>query len=271
MHSSLPSTSSDLIPHKSAKQNCSTSQTSSQLINNCQPSGSKSTGVDQSEEAKTQNGEDTDQEARKQAIKQVYKYFVDSLVSSTVFKYHRDVSINSIIGLSCKADSTMPITGAPTRRSGQQNDSGSSATSSSNSSKTLVPVRKQIECECYSCHRVIAAARLAPHLEKCIGLGRNSSRVARKRLASNFAAIKSQSASSSPNLNTRVSISSSANDDISVIDEQTMGADEDSEWRESQTPPDLAKKRKNNLNHSGGGSLPPSVQSSRQSSRVRQR
>lgn len=69
----------------------------------------------------------------------------------------------------------MPLAGA---KKAQSNDSLSSAQSSSSSSnKPLAPIRKQIECVCYSCNRVIAALRLAPHLEKCIGLGRNSSRL----------------------------------------------------------------------------------------------
>lgn len=54
------------------------------------------------------------------------------------------------------------------------------------------------------------------------------------------------------------------------MDEHTNGGDDDSEWRESQTPPDLAKKRRNNLNN-GIGSLPSNSQSARHSSRVRQR
>jgi hypothetical protein len=154
------------------------------------------------------------------------------------------------------------------KQSSQSNDSESAQSSSS--SKTLVPIRKQIECECYSCHRVIAAARLAPHLEKCIGLGRNSSRVARKRLA-HFAIGKSQSASSSPRLNTRISMSSNNNDtDANFIDEV---ASEDSEWRDSRTPPSVAAKRRRNntLSHSNGGSLPPNIQPSRYSSRIRPR
>lgn len=88
--------------------------------------------------------------------------------------------MNSIVGLTCQPDTSMPITGAASysssKKSQQSSDSASTQSSSASSSKTLVPIRKQIECECYSCHRVIAAARLAPHLEKCIGLGRNSSR-----------------------------------------------------------------------------------------------
>ncbi|KAL1932263.1 hypothetical protein VTP01DRAFT_9319 [Rhizomucor pusillus] len=39
--------------------------------------------------------------------------------------------------------------------------------------------------ECVSCHKMIAASRYAPHLEKCMGLaGRQSSRVANRRLGS---------------------------------------------------------------------------------------
>lgn len=218
------------------------------------------------------------------AIKQVYRYFVDSLVSSTVIKYHRDISLNSIVGLSCKSDAFMPVSG--TTRSNQDSTSSSSSSAAS-SSRNLVPVRKQIECECYSCHRVIAASRLAPHLEKCIGLGRNSSRhvltlcsyycrfrVARKRLA-NFATIKSQSASSSPRLNTRISVSSATNDtDMSIADDQETVKSEDSEWRESResrTPPSTTTKRRRNDVNNHGGSLPPSVQPSRHSARIRHR
>lgn len=39
------------------------------------------------------------------------------------------------------------------------------------------------ECECPKCHRTLAASRFAPHLEKCMGMGRNSSRIASRRLA----------------------------------------------------------------------------------------
>lgn len=41
---------------------------------------------------------------------------------------------------------------------------------------------KNKECECPNCKRLIAASRFAPHLEKCLGMGRNSSRIANRRL-----------------------------------------------------------------------------------------
>lgn len=45
-------------------------------------------------------------------------------------------------------------------------------------------LKKQLECVCPHCHRPLAAPRFAPHLEKCMGMGRNSSRIASKRIAS---------------------------------------------------------------------------------------
>ncbi|XP_056143648.1 ataxin-7-like protein 3 isoform X2 [Lampris incognitus] len=52
---------------------------------------------------------------------------------------------------------------------------------------------KNKECECPNCKRFIAASRFAPHLEKCLGMGRNSSRIANRRLASNNNMNKSES------------------------------------------------------------------------------
>ncbi|NWR58531.1 AT7L3 protein, partial [Bucorvus abyssinicus] len=39
---------------------------------------------------------------------------------------------------------------------------------------------KNKECVCPNCSRSIAASRFAPHLEKCLGMGRNSSRIANR-------------------------------------------------------------------------------------------
>ncbi|XP_074652353.1 ataxin-7-like protein 3 [Tubulanus polymorphus] len=44
-----------------------------------------------------------------------------------------------------------------------------------------VPMKKQLECVCPNCGRNLAASRFAPHLEKCMGMGRNSSRIASRR------------------------------------------------------------------------------------------
>ncbi|PVD35893.1 hypothetical protein C0Q70_02862 [Pomacea canaliculata] len=47
------------------------------------------------------------------------------------------------------------------------------------------PTKKNFECVCPSCQRHLAASRFAPHLEKCMGMGRNSSRIASRRIANN--------------------------------------------------------------------------------------
>lgn len=44
-------------------------------------------------------------------------------------------------------------------------------------------VKKAIDCTCPNCDRLVAASRFAPHLEKCMGMGR-ATRVASRRIAS---------------------------------------------------------------------------------------
>lgn len=59
------------------------------------------------------------------------------------------------------------------------------------------PVKKSQECNCPNCDRGVAACRFATHLEKCMGMGRNSSRIASRRIAnstkdmSNFSGVMS--------------------------------------------------------------------------------
>ena len=47
----------------------------------------------------------------------------------------------------------------------------------------LPSLRAVPQIECPNCDRSLAASRFAPHLEKCMGMGRNSSRVASRRIA----------------------------------------------------------------------------------------
>lgn len=50
-------------------------------------------------------------------------------------------------------------------------------------SSVAVNSKKPAECVCPNCQRNMAASRFAPHLEKCMGMGRNSSRLASRRIA----------------------------------------------------------------------------------------
>jgi len=52
------------------------------------------------------------------------------------------------------------------------------------STVTGLPSLKTVpQIECPNCKRQLAASRFAPHLEKCMGMGRNSSRLASRRIA----------------------------------------------------------------------------------------
>ena len=46
---------------------------------------------------------------------------------------------------------------------------------------TIQMLRKPVECVCPSCNRTLGASKFAPHLEKCLGMGRGRSRLAHKR------------------------------------------------------------------------------------------
>ncbi|XP_045502716.1 SAGA-associated factor 11 homolog isoform X3 [Colias croceus] len=50
---------------------------------------------------------------------------------------------------------------------------------------SLVKKTADSNCSCPNCERPVSATRFAPHLEKCMGMGRNSSRIASRRIASN--------------------------------------------------------------------------------------
>ncbi|EDW19791.1 SAGA-associated factor 11 homolog [Drosophila mojavensis] len=56
--------------------------------------------------------------------------------------------------------------------------------------------KKPMDCTCPHCDRLVAAARFAPHLEKCMGMGRISSRIASRRLATKEGASASSSSTS---------------------------------------------------------------------------
>eukprot|EP00118_Oscarella_pearsei_P008510 m.44208 g.44208 ORF g.44208 m.44208 type:complete len:321 (+) comp33508_c0_seq3:49-1011(+) len=45
------------------------------------------------------------------------------------------------------------------------------------------PLKKAVECKCPNCDRLLVVSRFAPHLEKCMGMGRNSTRSASRRIA----------------------------------------------------------------------------------------
>ncbi|XP_035254696.1 ataxin-7-like protein 3 isoform X1 [Anguilla anguilla] len=96
---------------------------------------------------------------------------------------------------------------------------------------------KNKECVCPNCSRSIAASRFAPHLEKCLGMGRNSSRIANRRIASSNNMSKSES-------------DQEDNDDINDND-WSYGAEKKAKKRKSDKNPNSPRRSKS-LKHKNG-------------------
>ncbi|XP_026772262.2 ataxin-7-like protein 3 isoform X1 [Pangasianodon hypophthalmus] len=96
---------------------------------------------------------------------------------------------------------------------------------------------KNKECVCPNCSRSIAASRFAPHLEKCLGMGRNSSRIASRRIASSNNTSKSES-------------DQEDNDDINDND-WSYGSEKKPKKRKSDKNPNSPRRSKS-LKHKNG-------------------
>ncbi|XP_058625020.1 ataxin-7-like protein 3 isoform X2 [Onychostoma macrolepis] len=96
---------------------------------------------------------------------------------------------------------------------------------------------KTKECVCPNCSRSIAASRFAPHLEKCLGMGRNSSRIANRRIASSNNTSKSES-------------DQEDNDDINDND-WSYGSEKKAKKRKSEKNPNSPRRSKS-LKHKNG-------------------
>ncbi|XP_060757850.1 ataxin-7-like protein 3 [Neoarius graeffei] len=106
---------------------------------------------------------------------------------------------------------------------------------------------KNKECVCPNCNRSIAASRFAPHLEKCLGMGRNSSRIASRRIASSNNTSKSES-------------DQEDNDDINDND-WSYGSEKKPKKRKSDKNPNSPRRSKS-LKHKNGelsGSVNPDL------------
>ncbi|XP_051570753.1 ataxin-7-like protein 3 isoform X2 [Myxocyprinus asiaticus] len=96
---------------------------------------------------------------------------------------------------------------------------------------------KNKECVCPNCSRSIAASRFAPHLEKCLGMGRNSSRIANRRIANSNNTSKSES-------------DQEDNDDINDND-WSYGSEKKAKKRKSEKNPNSPRRSKS-LKHKNG-------------------
>lgn len=103
---------------------------------------------------------------------------------------------------------------------------------------------KNKECVCPNCNRSIAASRFAPHLEKCLGMGRNSSRIANRRI------VTGNNNNNTTN-NNKSESDQEDNDDVNDND-WSYGAEKKAKKRKSEKNPNSPRrsksfKHKNNI------------------------
>ncbi|XP_058808538.1 ataxin-7-like protein 3 [Phymastichus coffea] len=103
------------------------------------------------------------------ATKEIYDDLLDEVLMGFVFDVHRVVKIGSSeVEEGIPDDESYAIVDSPGLDVFGQH-----------------PIKKSQECNCPNCERGVAASRFATHLEKCMGMGRNSSRIASRRIANN--------------------------------------------------------------------------------------
>lgn len=103
------------------------------------------------------------------ATKEIYEDLLDEVLMGFVFDVHRTTKTGSSdIEEGIPDDESYAIVDSPGLDVFGQH-----------------PVKKSQECNCPNCERSVAACIFANHLAKCIGMGRNSSRIASLRIANN--------------------------------------------------------------------------------------
>uniref|UniRef100_A0A182K739 SAGA-associated factor 11 homolog n=1 Tax=Anopheles christyi TaxID=43041 RepID=A0A182K739_9DIPT len=110
----------------------------------------------------------SDPETREKAANYLYESLVDETILGIAYEVHHANKTGSSAAVEGEPEDSQPYTIV------DQPDTdvfGSSNT------------KKAIDCHCPNCNRIVAASRFAPHLEKCMGMGRNSSRIASRRIA----------------------------------------------------------------------------------------
>ncbi|XP_065838638.1 ataxin-7-like protein 3 [Oscarella lobularis] len=114
------------------------------------------------------------------------------------------------------------------------------------------PPKKAVECKCPSCDRLLVVSRFAPHLEKCMGMGRNSTRSASRRIAYAAAAAAASSSSSSTSVTKEASDDDEEDDWLARRDQRRLKRDHGLYL--TNTPPRPSKKSDDLIsNESGDG------------------
>jgi hypothetical protein len=105
-----------------------------------------------------------------------YLMYMDPDLDSQFLEHFKMYSDYDVLGIFSNFNETNTSNTSNSKTS--NNGNGGRNGQSSNSNSLL-----KYECHCPNCGRSLAAIRFAPHLEKCMGMGRSSSRIATRRIA----------------------------------------------------------------------------------------
>lgn len=120
-----------------------------------------------------------------------YNHLVEVLIQGECFESYRKAKVGQLLGGPGIVERSMEeaaVEAAAASSSDDDDDDSSEANRSRGDGTgdifgTTNQMVKKMDCDCPHCQRNLSASRLAPHLEKCMGMGRNSSRVASQRIA----------------------------------------------------------------------------------------
>uniref|UniRef100_A0A914H645 SAGA-associated factor 11 n=1 Tax=Globodera rostochiensis TaxID=31243 RepID=A0A914H645_GLORO len=139
---------------------------------------------------------------------------IENVFVALMFQTHRNIAINKLIGLREELESDQV---KEEEVEGEEPAVNNNGTRNNNNGTTPRGKRQngrnrgaaECKCKCFVCHQLIAAVRFAPHLEKCIGIGRAAR--SRRRGVNNFMSVADVAdLSSSPGRSTRSSTLRSA-------------------------------------------------------------
>lgn len=170
-------------------------------------------------------GSDGERDLKEQATalaKSVFDNLIDDAILGLVFEAHRAAKT----GLFFLYDSTDAEDDDDLRIEQQYGVDifGQALISTSKTSKALA----QLECVCPQCHQSRLACRFAPHLEKCMGMGRNSSRLASRRLAASAAAAtNAANAAANRRTDSNAVFNGGDSSDDGEADDDPLGNDDD--------------------------------------------
>ncbi|KHN74816.1 SAGA-associated factor 11 -like protein [Toxocara canis] len=150
-------------------------------------------------------------------VESFFNFLLESVLLVPIFKIHRIAKIAKTIG---------PVASVPKEEPSSQLEEFDIFGNANVSQKP----QKNMEVYCDECRRTIAASRFAPHLEKCMGMGRNSSRVARRRLANYVCSLKGSSSTG----RLRDSVGRDSDMDRSDEDSRHTLPDDDDDWTNSR-------------------------------------